>query len=384
MKTKSSRFMRTSKLVAFLVCLILLMNLVACNTAAGEKDSAGGQTSDLANTEEKDVSTVNETSTDITTAEENEETSEAGMIEHAEDPVTLRVGSLKGPTTMGILFLMEEQKAGTAKNTYEFQMATAADELLPLMVSGKLDIALVPANMAAILYQKTEGAIAVVDVNTLGVLYLVGSDPSVEGLKDLKGKTIYLTGKGTTPDYVLQYLLKGAGYEEGDVTLEYKSEATEVAAILSQKEDALGFLPQPFVTAASLQNDKLRIIFSANDAWMEQQGTENASGLVTGVTVVRKEILENYPNAVKTFLEEHANSAKAIGEDLEAGAAYCVQAGIVAKEPIAAKAIPYCNITCITGNEMKQALQSYLEILYSFDPKTVGGKLPEEDFYFVP
>ena len=384
MKTKKSRFMRTRKLVAVLICLFLMMSLTACNTAAGEKDSSEGQTSDITNVETKDASNAGNASTDVATTGDGEETTETGTIEITEDPVTLRVGSLKGPTTMGILFLMEGQKAGTTKNTYEFQMATAADELLPLMVSGKLDIALVPANVAAILYQKTEGAVAVVDVNTLGVLYLVGSDSSVEGLKDLKGKTIYLTGKGTTPDYVLQYLLKEAGYEEGDVTLEYKSEATEVAAILSQKEDALGFLPQPFVTAASLQNDKLRIIFSANDAWMEQQGTEDASGLVTGVTVMRKEILENYPNAVKTFLEEHASSAKAINDDPATGASYCVEAGIVAKEPIAAKAIPYCNITCVTGSEMKQALQSYLEILYSFDAKTVGGKLPEEDFYFIP
>ena len=376
--------MGTRRLMAILTCLFLLMSLVACNAASGENGSSKGQASDISNVETKDASNTSEASTEVAATKDSEETSETGTMEITEDPVTLRVGSLKGPTTMGILFLMEEQKAGTAKNAYEFQMATAADELLPLMVSGKLDIALVPANVAAILYQKTEGAISVVDVNTLGVLYLVGSDSSVEGLKDLKGKTIYLTGKGTTPDYVLQYLLKEAGYEEGDIALEYKSEATEVAAILSQKEDALGFLPQPFVTAASLQNDKLRIIFSANDAWMEQQGTENASGLVTGVTVVRKEILENYPNAVKTFLEEHASSAKAINDDPATGASYCVEAGIVAKEAIAAKAIPYCNITCMTGNEMKEALQGYLEILHSFDPKTVGGKLPEGDFYYIP
>lgn len=301
-----------------------------------------------------------------------------------EEPITLRVGSLKGPTTMGLLFLMEDQKNGKTKNTYEFQMATGADELLPLMVSGKLDAALVPANVAAILCQKTNGNVVVVNVNTLGVLYLVSSDDSVKGIEDLKGRTIYLTGKGTTPDCVIQYLLKQAGYAEGDVKLEYKSEATEVAAILSQTEDALGFLPQPFVTAASMQNDKLKIVFSANDEWKKAQGTDDASGLVTGVTVVRKEVVEEHPEAIKTFLEEHAASATAINADPDTGAAYCVEAGIVAKEPIAKKAIPYCNVTCLTGKEMKQALQSYLEILYDFDKTTVGGALPGEDFYYLP
>ena len=336
MKTWTEKKGRAKRIALILVCALLLCMLTACGEAAKK-----------------------------------------------EDPVTLHVGALKGPTTMGLLFLMEDQKNEKTKNTYEFQMATAADELLPLMVSGKLDIALVPANVAAILYQKTEGQVAVIDVNTLGVLYMVSSDTSVQGIGDLKGRTVYLTGKGTTPDYVLQYLLKGAGYAEGDVKLEYKSEATEVAVVLAQSEGSLGFLPQPFVTAASLQNDKLFTVFSANDEWVKQQG-ENGSGLVTGVTVVRKEILEKYPNAVKTFLEEHAASAKAINDDPDTGATLAVAAGIVAKKPIAKKAIPYCNITCVTGKEMKEALQSYLEILHSFDPKTVGGKLPEEDFYYVP
>lgn len=300
----------------------------------------------------------------------------------AEGAITLQIGALKGPTTMGLLYLMEDQKNGKAEGSYEFQMATGADELLPLMVSGKLDIALVPANVAAILYQKTEGAVEVIDINTLGVLYLVSSDPEIKGLQDLKGRTIYLTGKGTTPDYVMQYLLKNSGYAEGDVTLEYKSEATEVAAVLAQTEDALGFLPQPFVTAASLQNEKLSVVASANDAWKEAQGGDAPSGLVTGVTVIRKEIAEKYPKAVETFLKEHAASAKAIVDDPATGAQYCVQAGIVAKEPIAQKAIPNCNITCITGEEMKEALSSYLQILYDFDKTTVGGKLPGEDFYY--
>ena len=304
-----------------------------------------------------------------------------GKEAQVQDSVTVHVGALKGPTTMGLLFMMEDQKEGKTKNNYEFQMATGADELLPLMISGKLDIALVPANVAAILYQKSEGNVSVIDINTLGVLYLVGSDSEVKGLSDLKGRTIYLTGKGTTPDYVLQYLLKNAGYAEGDVTLEYKSEATEVAAVLAQTENAIGFLPQPFVTATCMQNEKLNIILSANDAWITAQGGDSTSGLVTGVTVVRKEFLENHPNAVATFLEEHAASAAAINADPDTGATYCVEAGIVGKEPIAKKAIPACNITCVTGESMKKALQAYLQILYDFEPSTVGGKLPGDDFY---
>lgn len=355
-----------------IVCTLLLGVLSACGAGeSGSKENGAKE------------SGVKESGAKENVAKESEvEESKAKESEAKEDPVTLRIGALKGPTTMGLLFLMEDQKAKRAKNAYEFQMATGADELLPLMVSGALDVALVPANVAAILYKKTDGAVAVVDVNTLGVLYLVSSDPAVTGLGDLKGRTIYLTGKGTTPDCVLQYLLKDAGYQEGDVTLEYKSEATEVAAILAEKEDALGFLPQPFVTAACMQNEKLQVVISANDAWMELQPEGERTGLVTGVTVIRREILEKYPNAVKTFLEEHAASAKAINDDPDAGAKLAVEAGIVGKEPIARKAIPNCNVTCLTGAEMKEALSSYLKILFDFDKTTVGGQLPGDDFYY--
>ncbi len=299
------------------------------------------------------------------------------------ETATVRVGSMKGPTSMGLLYLMEDAEKGECQNTYEFQMATAADELLPLMIKGELDIALVPANVASILYQKTEGGISVIDINTLGVLYMVSGETSVSCVADLAGKTIYLTGKGTTPDYVLHYLLAQNGLSENDCTLEYKSEATEVAALLAENPDAIGLLPQPFVTAACAQNEKLAVVLDMNEEWNRVQA-ENGSSMVTGVTVVRNEFLEANKGAVENFLKEHAKSAAAINEDAETGAVYAVEKGIVAKEPIAKKAIPKCNITCIVGDEMKQALEGYLTVLYEQSPESVGGTLPGEDFYYVP
>jgi len=293
------------------------------------------------------------------------------------EKVSVRVGGLKGPTSMGLLFMMEE-----SENQYDFKMATAADELLPLMVQGELDIALVPANVAAVLYQKTQGGVSVIDLNTLGVLYMVSGDSSIDSISDLKGKTIYLTGKGTTPDYVLQYLLS-ENYLLNECKLEYKSEATEVAAVLAEDVQAVGFLPQPFVTAACSQNDALKVVLSANEEWTKLQG-EEGSRMVTGVTVVRKAFLEEHREAVELFITEHAKSVEAINADVQAGAALCVKAGIVAKEPIARKAIPNCNIVCITDENMKQALEGYLKVLYAQAPESVGGKLPGEDFYYVP
>lgn len=301
----------------------------------------------------------------------------------AEEKVTVKVGALKGATTLGLLPLEDKAANGEAGENYEFSMMTAADELLPMMIKGELDIALLPSNVASILYQKTNGGVTVIDINTLGVLYMVSGDSSVTGVEDLEGRTIYLTGKGTTPDYVLHYILSGNGMDaDSDCTLEYKSEATEVAALLAENPDAIGLLPQPFVTAACAQNDALSVILDMNAEWEKLQG-EGGSRLVTGVTVVRNEFLQEHENAVATFMEEHQASAQSMNSDVENGAKLAAASGIIAKEPIALKAIPKCNITYIDGADMKQALSGYLEVLYEQNPESIGGALPGDDFYYV-
>lgn len=302
----------------------------------------------------------------------------------AEEKVTVKVGALKGATTLGLLPLEDKAANGEAGENYEFSMMTAADELLPMMIKGELDIALLPSNVASILYQKTNGGVTVIDINTLGVLYMVSGDSSITGVEDLAGKIIYLTGKGTTPDYVLHYILRGNGMDaDSDCTLEYKSEATEVAALLAENPDAIGLLPQPFVTAACAQNDALSVILDMNAEWEKLQG-EDGSRLVTGVTVVRNEFLQEHENAVAAFMEEHQASAQSMNSDVENGAKLAAASEIIAKEPIALKAIPKCNITYIDGADMKQALSGYLEVLYEQNPESIGGALPGDDFYYVP
>lgn len=189
-----------------------------------------------------------------------------------EEPATVRIGGLKGPTSMGLVFLQEQAESGQASQEYEFTMAVAADELLPLIIKEELDIALVPANVASVLYNKTEGGISVIDINTLGVLYLVSGDSGINSMESLRGKTIYLTGRGTTPDYGLQYLLRANGIDLAECTLEYRSEATEVAALLAEQPQAIGLLPQPFVTVACAQNEELNVVLDLNEQWSLAQG----------------------------------------------------------------------------------------------------------------
>lgn len=315
-------------------------------------------------------------------AAETEDTG-ASAIE-PEEGVTVRVGGLKGPTTMGLVKLIDDAAKGESENQYEFTMVTAADELTALVATGKVDIALLPANVASILYQKTEGNVSVIDINTLGVLYLVSADTSIESVEQLKGRTVYLPGKGTTPEYALRYLISAAGLSEDDVTLEFKSEATEVASILAQEPDAIGLLPQPFVTSALAQNEALSVIMDLTKEWDNCQTEENPSRLITGVTIVNNDFLNAHKASVDIFLKEHEASTAFTAKDPETAAALIEEAGIVAKAAIAQKALPYCNITFISGSSLKDALEGYLGALLEQEPASVGGALPDDDFYYIP
>lgn len=311
-------------------------------------------------------------------AEKTEETSAAEVltIGEASDDV-LRIGSLKGPTTMGLVNLMSEVESG-AKSGYSFEMQSQPDVILSELVSGKLDIALLPANVAAVAYNKTNHGVSAIDINTLGVLYCVSGDESVKSVKDLAGKTVLSTGQGASPEYVLNYLLEKNGVTDCDV--QFKSEATEIAALLKQDPSQIAILPQPFVTVATAQNDQLKVAFSLTDEW---KSVSPDSKLLTGVTVVRNEVLENRAAEVDQFIADHQASTEKAGTDVDATAELVAKYGIIAKAPVAKKALPNCNIVAIAGDEMKTDLAGYLQVLFDANPKSVGGTMPDDGFYYI-
>ena len=287
----------------------------------------------------------------------------------------LRIAGLKGPTTMGLVNLMSSADGAN----YEFTMYGAADEIVPLLVKGELDAAAVPANLAATLYQKTEGAVEVACVNTLGVLYILENGETIQSVADLKGQTIVTTGKGTTPEYVLRYVLSQNGIDpDADVTIEYCSEATEALSQVQAGMASIAMLPQPFVTSALSQVEGLRVALDMNEEWEAVAGSQ----LVTGVLVARKDAVEADPAAFEAFLDGYAASVEAANTDLEGTAALCEQYGIVAKAALAQKALPACNIVFETGDEMKTDLVNYFQVLFDADPASVGGALPADDFYY--
>ena len=294
------------------------------------------------------------------------------------DDVAIRIGGLKGPTTMGLVKLMQDFENGNAVCDYEFKVEAAADAITPLLIKGELDMVAIPANVASVLYNKTKGAVQVLGINTLGVLYIVQNGASIENVKNLKGRTIYATGKGTTPEYTLRYILKENGLDpDKDVNIVWKSEATEVVAAMKSGTASVAMLPQPYVTVAQTQIQSLNIVLNLNDEWEAVSG----KSMVTGVTVVRKEFAEAHPELIKAFLNEYKASTEYI-VDNPAELAPMVEEKIGVKAAVAQTAIPYCNIKLVTGSEMKSMLSNYLKVLFEQNAQSIGGAMPADDFYY--
>lgn len=344
----------------FLAVLLAALMLAALAAGCAQK-SAADTTADTATTTPATTPATTETPTETKT--------------------TIRLGGLKGPTTMGMVKLLDDAENGLTKNDYQFQMAASADELTPLLLKGELDILAVPVNLGAVLYNNSKGAVQLLAINTLGVIYIVEKGGNtVTDWASLKGKTIYSTGKGSTPEYALNYLLQQNGLDPAkDVTVEWKSEPTEVVAAMAAADSAVGMLPQPFVTVAQTQIPDLHVVLDLTKEW---DALNNGSRLLTAGLVVRTAFAKDNPDAVAAFLTEYQASTEYVTANV-ADAAKLVEKYDIVKAPIAEKAIPFCNIVCITGSDMKSATQGYFQVLFDQNPKAVGGTLPGDDFYYV-
>ncbi len=292
--------------------------------------------------------------------------------------IDIDVMSMNGATTMGLVKFISDSEAGLIEsNQYNFQIAKVIDEVLPLITKGEIDLATVPANVASVLYNSTEGDISVLAINTLGVLYLVEHGVSIEDISDLEGKTIYAAGKGATPEAALNYILEANGLTD-KVTIEWKSEQAEVVAALATTEGAIGMLPEPFVSTARKQNENLNVVLDLTKEW---DATDSEGSLVTGVVVGYREFLEANPDAVEDFLAHYEASVNYVNENLEEAAALVGHYGIT-PEDVALEALPACNITFIQGEELETTLSGYLNVLFEQNPASIGGALPLEDFYY--
>ena len=297
----------------------------------------------------------------------------------SEDKTPVRVIALKGPTGMGTAYLMNRDGDGKSKNDYSFTLAAEPSEVSASIIAGNFDIAAIPVNLASVLYSK--GAdVRFLAVNTLGVLYITENGDEIHSVSDLRGKTIYATGKGATPQYVLEYILEKNGLSVGkDVNIEYLTEHAELASKLSAGSADIGMLPEPYVTSAisSSESGSLHIALDLTKEWEKLDGTGK---LVQGVIVVRGGFYDSHKNEVEDFIEEYTQSVEFANTNIEENAAYCAKFGIV-PEDAAKKSTARCNLVCISGEDAKTYMNAMLSVLYEANPSSVGGKLPGDGFY---
>ncbi len=290
-----------------------------------------------------------------------------------QDDTEIRIAALKGPTGMGMVKLADKQNYPN----YTVSIEASPDALNPRIISGEVDVAAVPVNLASVLYNKLDGDISVLAVSTLGVLYVLEAGSEVNSVADLAGRTVYATGQGATPEYILNYLLDKNGVS-GSVEVNYVGEHAALATMLADGSAEIGMLPEPNVTSTLAGNDNLRIALNLTEEWNKVCSTE----LVQGVVIARKSFVNEHPEAIEQFLREYEKSSAFVNENIDEAAKLIVDAGILGNVEIAKKAIPNCNISFSKGEAMHKAVEGMLTVLFEANPKSIGGKLPDKDFYY--
>ncbi len=304
-------------------------------------------------------------------------TSEPEKIEKID--VTANVFAIKGPTGVGMAPLMEKAEKNEAALNYNFNLVGSNEDIIAKIANKEADIAAVATNLASTLYNKTNGGVSVIAINTLGVLSVIAKGEEIKTVKDLKGKTVVTTGQGANPEYIINYILEKNGLKVGeDVTLNFVTQPTELVAHVNLSDKAIVIAPQPVATNITLKNQDAKIVLDINKEWDKVSDTE----LVMGCVIARNEFIKENPEAVKAFLKEYKASIEAVNSDVDTAAALCEKYEIVSPAAAAKKAIPYCNISFQEGKELKSNLSAYLNFLFERSAQSVGGALPKDDFYY--
>lgn len=308
---------------------------------------------------------------------ESESAGQSQTAENSEKPVIKdeykpKVLTLKGPTGMGMTYLMDDNS-----DKYDIEIASTPDDVVSAFASGNCDIAAVPINLAAALYNKLDGKVRMTAINTLGVLYIVENGDTIKSIKDLEGKTLYATGQASTPEYIINYILKKNGLK--DVKVEYVQEHSELTTMLAGNKAKIGMLPEPNVTTAMMKNKDLRIALNLTDEW---SNISNAK-LAQGCLIARESFINEHETVMKSFLEDYKNGIDKIFQNTETAAKSIAKNGIVPNEAIANKALPNCNIVFLTGEDMIRISNEMFRVLFDANPKSVGGSIPKDDMYYI-
>ena len=294
-----------------------------------------------------------------------------------EKETVLRVGTLKGPTGMGMAKVVNDQKLSSSNPKYTFEFFGAPEDITAKLISGNLDVAAVPVNLAAVINKKTNGAYVIAAINTLGVLHIVENGNSVNSIADLEGKTLHATGQASTPEYMLDYILEKNGLT-GKVNIEWHTEHSELATLVAAGQVDLAMLPEPHVTSALVKNASLRAAIDLTLEWDEVSDGD----AVQGCLIVSRKAIESNKAKVDAFLDDYKASVDYVNTSIVDASAIIAELGIVGAAKIAEKAIPRCNIVFIEGDAMISSLKAFYTVLFNANPSSIGGTMPNDSLYY--
>lgn len=355
--------MKMKKWIALALGAAISISMAACGSENGNKDTSS----------EEEVSL----GMDASSAPEAE-------AESPEEQPVLKIAAIKGPSSIGMVKLMQMSDAGESAGNYEFTLVGSAQEVMGDIVKGEYDIVAVPTNLAPKLYEQTQGQVKMAALNTMGVLYIVENGDTVKSIADLKDQTVLAAGQGSTPEYVLNFLLKAYELTPGEnVQVEYQTEQAQIATMLAAEKAKIAMLPQPFVTTALEQNDKLRVALDLTTEW--EKVAPDGSGLTMGCIIVQQKLIEEHPQALEQFLGEYNDSIQFVTTpgNIDEAAQLTIDYQILGNLEVAKKAIPECNIVFKAGDEMKQIASGFFEVLFKEDPASIGGNMPDEGLYYT-
>jgi len=306
------------------------------------------------------------------------QTAPPAQTESPKEKTNVTIAGLKGPTSIGMIKMIDEKALNSDAYNVSYVAESAPDALTGKIISGEIQISSVPINLASVLYNKTGGKVQIVAVNTIGNLYIVGSDDTAK-ISDLENKTIGMSAKGSTPDFAMNYLLKQNGLE-GKVNLEYELDHATLAQKVIAGDSPVALLPQPFVTQTTMKNQNVKMLIDLNQAWKESTGGK--SELYTGCIVINKEFAENNKEFVQEFLKQYEESVNYVLANAKDASVLVDKNEIMPSAALVEKAIPYCGITFKKAIDSKESLNAFYQILFDSNPASVGGKMPDEGFYF--
>ncbi len=349
------------KLISLILALIMLFAFTSCTNG---------------NTQNEETNASSDT-----VAENTPDTSADTEDVQIDNTLPFNITVISGTTGMGFAKLMNDAKEGNASFPYNFEIVSGADVVAPAIINGSTDIAAVPTNLAAVLYAKTKGEVQILAANTLGVLYVIENGESINSISDLAGKTVYCCQQGANPEFISNYLLTESGLKVGeDVMLDFTyNTPDELATAIATGAVDIAILPEPKVTATLAQNEALRRAINLSDVWNDVTG---GLPLIQGVIIARKAFANEHPAEVEQFLSEYKASIAFTSTNKEEAAEMIATAGIIPKAPLALKALPFCNIAFLSGNDMKKPMMSFFNVLFAANPASVGGALPAEDIFY--